>query len=97
MRITRDESSSLGRGEGHEEVVAWIRRPRRRRLGGIGRELGQVADHLEESSSILGSDPLAQLCGAEGSIELRQKQLGDDELEIAVEPALQQASRCSAA
>ena len=52
-----------------------------------------VADPVGEGGGFLRSDPLAELGIGERPLELREQQLGDDELELAVAASTQDLGR----
>ena len=74
-----------------------VTRPRWRWIGRICCDVGGSAKEGNELGRVVLGDEPANLRDAQNPLQLVQKLLGHDELEVAVEPALEEAGRGSVA
>ena len=93
MLVPRYERHLLARCKRKQVVVAGIRRTHWRLSFGIGNDLPQLSEQLDESLGILGGDPGPQLRATEGPLRFGKERGTDDELELSFQPEADETSR----
>jgi hypothetical protein len=91
--VAGHELSALTCRQGDQVGIVRILRSCGRRLNRIGRELGQTTEERDELICVLCWDPFAELRDRKRPLEFVQQALGHDELDIALEPPLEEARR----
>ena len=93
MGVTADDVCTLTRSECDQIIVARILDVSRWWVGWVRDELRTRSNKRDELGSRLFCDSVAQLRCAQRPLHLDQELRTDDEVDVAVEPVLDQASR----
>ncbi len=95
MAVAGHEQRIFGRGEGDEVVVPWIDRTGRGRVARTERDCRCARKPRDHMLRLVRRDVAAQLRIRERSREFSEQGSRDHELELAILPGQQEASRCA--
>jgi hypothetical protein len=91
--VARNELNALSRGEREQVIITGINGTHRRWAFGVRHDLRKLLEQGDEPACIFRCDSSAQLRSAERSLQLVEQRPADDELELTLEPQLNQTRR----
>ena len=91
--VARNDLDALSRGEREQVIVTGINGTHRRWSFGVGHDLRELLEQVDEPACIFRRDSCAELRSGERSLHLVEQRPADDELEVTREPELDQTRR----
>ena len=93
MCVTRNEGCALARSQREQVIVAGVIRVNGRCSFGVLHDLPKLVEESSEPNGILRRDSTADPWLVQRSLYLVEQYLADDELELTLEPQLNQTRR----